>query len=412
MATIKPFPGIRPQPQYASAIAALPYDVYSREEAKAEVASHPLSFLRIDRPETQFPDGFDMYSAPAYAKARELLQEMIQQGFFKQDERPFYYIYSLTREGRTQTGLVGCGSIDDYENNVIKKHENTRPGKELDRFHHIEACQAQTGPVFMAYQPVKEISDLLLKIKIEKPIYDFVADDQVRHQVWVVEDNIQINKLEEAFKNVESIYIADGHHRAESAAKVGLKHREDHPNQTGDEPYNYMMAVFFAQDQLEIMDYNRYVSDLNGHSPADFLDKIKSKYTLLETGETCEKPAKKGQVAMYLNGSWYSFDLSQRKSSGTSPIDNLDVSLLQEEILAPILGIEDPKSSPRIHFIGGIRGTVELERRSDQEGGVAFAMYPTAMGELFEVADANLLMPPKSTWFEPKLRSGLFVHKI
>ena len=414
MATVNPFPGIRPESSLAAQIAALPYDVYNRHEAKVEIAAHPMSFLRIDRPETQFPDDYDMYSPKVYQRASEILHGMIKDGLFIQDTKDVYYIYSLTYKNRTQTGVVGCGSIDDYENHIIKKHENTRPGKELDRFNHIEACRAQTGPVFMAYHPIPSLSNLLEKLKKNPSLYDFVADDQVRHQVWLVDGDREIKEIQQAFTQVNSIYIADGHHRAESAANVGLIHRldgsEDH---TGQEPYNFMLGVFFAQDQLEIMDYNRYVKDLNSHETKDFLDIIKSKFTLSKPTQVCPKPSKKGEVAMYIAGNWYLFDLNEHSETAfESPVDGLDVALLQNRILAPILGIENPKTDKRIEFVGGIRGAKDLANRVDTGGGVAFAMYPTSMDELFAVADANMLMPPKSTWFEPKLRSGLFIHQI
>lgn len=410
MAVVKPFKCIRPKKELACRVAALPYDVYNRKEACEAAAKDPLSFLNIDRAETQFPDDVDTYADCVYEKARELLDERINDGTFVQDDEDCYYIYELTMNGRAQTGIVACSSIDDYQNSVIKKHENTRADKEADRIRHVDTCSAQTGPIFLAYRANKRINGIVEQVKKEAPLYDFVSEDGVRHTVWRISDKNKVDAIRTEFETVPNTYIADGHHRAASAVKVGLKRRAENPDYTGDEEFNYFLSVLFPDEQLMIMDYNRVVKDLNGLSTADFMEKLESIFGINEL-EDRMAPEEKGQIAMFLAGKWYMLTVKPEYRS-EDPVKGLDVSILQDNILAPVLGIGDPRTDKRIDFIGGIRGLDELERRVNTDMTVAFAMYPTSIDELFAVADESLLMPPKSTWFEPKLRSGLFIHRI
>ena len=409
MSIIRPFRGVLPAEDLAPSIAALPYDVYSSAEARQITGRNPLSFLKIDRAETQFPEGTDLYSEQVYEKARDTLYGMIADGSFIQDKTPCYYIYALTMDGRTQTGIVGCASIDDYENGVILRHENTLEEKERDRFRHIDTCSAQTGPIFLAYRSNKELQNILIEIKrMESPLFDFTAEDGIRHRVWRIGRPDYIENISQIFAEIPHIYIADGHHRAASAVKVGLKRRTEDPGFSGNEEYNFFLSVLFASDELKIYDYNRVVIDMNGYTFDGFLDKIRSGFEITEK-EGPYRPQRKGEFGLYGDGKWYRLRADARVYPGT-PVGDLDVSVLQENILAPVFGITNPKSDPRIRFVGGIRGLKELEREADRTGGAAFAMYPTSMDELLSVADAGMLMPPKSTWFEPKLRSGLFIH--
>ena len=412
MAVIRPFFSIRPSEEKADKIAALPYDVYNREEAKAAVANHPLSFLNIDRAETQFDDTVDTYDERVYQKAHDMLWDMVEKGDFIREKKRCYYIYELTMDGRTQTGITACASIDDYANGVIKKHENTRAEKEADRIHHVDTCNAQTGPIFLAYRSNKHINEVVDRVKSsDTPVYDFVADDGIRHCVWVIDKDADIAVIEQAFSSIGEIYIADGHHRAASAVKVGFMRREANPDYTGEEEFNYFLSVLFPDDQLMIMDYNRTVKDLNGLSEDEFIEKIKDNFEVTTLSEA-KHPDKKGKVSMYLSGKWYMLSAKKELLEINDHVLSLDVSLLQNYLLEPVLGIKDPRTDERIDFIGGIRGLKELEKRADSDMKVSFAMYPTSISELFDVADAGLLMPPKSTWFEPKLRSGLFIHRI
>ena len=413
MANIRPFRAIRPTEDKAAVIAALPYDVYNRQEAKAVVADNPDSFLNIDRAETQFDDSVDTYAECVYQKAHDLLWEKIDRGDFIREDAPCYYIYELTMDGRVQTGIAACASIDDYENQVIKKHENTRADKEADRIHHVDSCNAQTGPIFLAYRANAVIREIVAKTKQTEAVYDFTSEDGIRHRVWVIADTADIEAIRSAFEGIGEIYIADGHHRAASAVKVGLKRRAEHPEYGGSEEFNYFLSVLFPDEELMIMDYNRVVKDLNGLTEDEFLKKVRELFDVEPVGTAERKPQKKGDFSMYLGGQWYMCTVREADRS-SDPVRGLDVSLLQELLLTPVLGIGDPKTDKRIDFVGGIRGLDELERRCGADGDsvVAFAMYATDISELFAVADAGLLMPPKSTWFEPKLRSGLFIHEI
>ena len=411
MAQIRPFFCIRPCREKAARIAALPYDVYSRAEAKQVTAQNPDSFLNIDRPETQFADDADMYDDKVYQKAREMLWKQVEDRTFLKEEKRCYYIYELTMDKRTQTGIVACASIYDYENQVIKKHENTRQEKEADRIRHVDTCNAQTGPIFLAYRADQGIRTVVQEAKKQEPLYDFVAEDGVRHRVFRIFADEQIREIQQAFAKMESVYIADGHHRAASAVKVGQMRKKAHPGCTGEEEFCFFLSVLFPDDELMIMDYNRVVKDLGGLSPAQFLEKAGSIFDLKKVSGNERRPKKKGDFSMYLDGSWYMCSVRAEDLSA-DPVKSLDVSLLQDLLLEPVLGIHDPKTDQRIDFIGGIRGLDELERRVETDCAVAFAMYPTDISELFAVADAGLLMPPKSTWFEPKLRSGLFIHAL
>lgn len=411
MAKILPFKGIRPAKEMASKIAALPYDVYNREEAKAVVSKNPDSFLAIDRAETSFPDDVDTYDDRVYQKAHDMLWERINRGDFVTEDKAVYYIYELIMDGRSQIGIVACASIDDYINNIIKKHENTRADKEVDRIRHVETCEAQTGPIFLAYRSNSAINDIVDKTRKTAPLYDFVAEDGIAHKAWIIDSDDDIAVIGKAFESMDSIYIADGHHRCASACKVGMKKREENPGFTGNEEFNYFLSVLFPDDQLMIMDYNRVLKDLNGMSDEEFISKINTVFNEIKSDASPIKPSKKGEVSMFFNNKWTLLEVKKEFTS-EDPIKGLDVSILQNEILNPYLGIEDPKTDKRIDFVGGIRGLKELERRCSTDCVLAFAMYPTSIGELFNVADAHLLMPPKSTWFEPKLRSGLFIHSI
>lgn len=410
MATVKPFICIRPNENVADKVAALPYDVYNRKEACEAVAGNKLSFLNIDRAETQFDDSVDTYDMKVYAKAKELLDGRISDGTFITDSDSCYYIYELTMKERVQTGLVACASIDDYQNNIIKKHENTRADKETDRINHVDTCNAQTGPIFLSYRANEVIRKIINKTKKEKALYDFTTDDDITHRVWKISKEEDVKAIYNAFTTVGSIYIADGHHRAASAVKVGLKRREENPSYDGTEEFNYFLSVLFPDEELMIMPYNRVVKDLNGNTKEEFLEKV-SKCFDIEKVDFPYSPEIKGDMGMFLNGEWYRLS-AKEEIKVSDPVDGLDVALLQNNILTPILGIGDPRVDKRIDFIGGIRGLSELERRCNLDMQIAFSMYPTSIEELFNVSDAGKLMPPKSTWFEPKLRSGLFIHKL
>jgi uncharacterized protein (DUF1015 family) len=410
MAEIKAFSCVRPRSDMADKIAALPYDVYNRKEARDKVKNDADSFLRIDRPETQFAEDCDMYAPEVYQKGAQLYQQMLSDGRYERDGDTAYYVYQLVMDGRAQNGIVACASIDDYQNNVIKKHENTREEKEQDRIRHVDCLSAQTGPIFLAYRANAVIRDIVNRVTKESPLYDFVADDGIAHRVWKIADTSLVTAIHDTFAKMDAIYIADGHHRAASAVKVGCKRRKEHPNYDGTEEFNYFLSVLFPDDELMILPYNRVVKDLNGLTPEAFLDKVRERFDVQPQAQAVA-PSCKGTFGMYLNRQWYLLS-AKPDILKEDPVEGLDVSVLQNELLAPILGIGDPRTDNRIDFVGGIRGLSELERRAGEDMCLAFSMYPTAISELFAVADAGLLMPPKSTWFEPKLRSGIFVHEI
>ena len=406
MALVKPFAAIMPKLGMEKLIAALPYDVYNREEAVEVVKNNPDSFLRIDRAETNFGPETDTYADCVYDKAKELINTWIEEGRLVKQDKPMFYIYQEIMNGRPQTGIVGCASVADYENNIIKKHENTLAAKEADRIRHIDTTNMQTGPIFLSFRSNKEIDAFLAQKTSEKPYYDFVSEDGITHKVWLVDDDAEIESVEGFFAAMNAIYIADGHHRCASACKVSAKRHIEGKVQESD----FFMSVLFPENQLKIMDYNRVVKDLNGYDVATFLEELET-YCHIGGSDIPVKPAKKGQVGMYLDGQWFSLEFKTEYLSD-DPVEGLDVSILQKYVLDGMLDIKDPKNDKRIDFVGGIRGLEELERRVNSDCRVAFAMYPTDINELFDVADASRLMPPKSTWFEPKLRSGLFLHSI
>ena len=406
MALVKPFAAIMPKLGMEKLIAALPYDVYNREEAVEVVKNNPDSFLRIDRAETNFGPETDTYADCVYDKAKELINTWIEEGRFIKQDKPMFYIYQEIMNGRPQTGIVGCASVADYENNIIKKHENTLAAKEADRIRHIDTTNMQTGPIFLAFRSNKEIDAFLAQKTSEKPYYDFISEDGITHKVWLVDDDAEIESVEGFFAAMNAIYIADGHHRCASACKVSAKRHIEGKVQESD----FFMSVLFPENQLKIMDYNRVVKDLNGYDVATFFEELET-YCHIGGSDIPVKPAKKGQVGMYLDGQWFSLEFKTEYLSD-DPVEGLDVSILQKYVLDGMLDIKDPKNDKRIDFVGGIRGLEELERRVNSDCRVAFAMYPTDINELFDVADASRLMPPKSTWFEPKLRSGLFLHSI
>ncbi len=413
MAIIKAFRAIRPAKEYAERVAALPYDVMNSEEAREMVKDNPYSFLHVDKAEVDLDREINIYDKVVYETASGNLNKMIEDGVLKEEEKPCYYAYRQVMNGRAQTGLVVCTSIDDYMNNIIKKHEFTRADKEQDRINHVDYCNANTGPIFLTYRNNERISAIVKESTEGKPVYDFVAEDGIAHIVWLIEDEASINELTELFKGIDYLYIADGHHRAASAVKVGMKRREENPGYTGEEEFNYFLSVLFPDNELYIMDYNRVVKDLNGYTEEEYMAKLQESFDIEECqGEGQYRPEAKHTYGMYLDGKWYVLKAKEGTFKEEDPVERLDVSILQKNLLAPILGIEDPRTDKRIDFIGGIRGLEELERRVKEGMKVAFSMYPTTIEELMDIADAGQVMPPKSTWFEPKLRSGLFIHKL
>lgn len=413
MAVFKAFRALRPAPEKAAKVAALPYDVVDRQEAKAIGDKNPDSFLHVDRAEMDLPDETDLYDSSVYEKARENLYNMEADGTMIQDEAPCYYIYELTRKGKTQTGLAGCCSIDDYLNDVVKKHELTREDKEQDRIRHVDVCDANTGPIYLACKYPQELLDLMTQWKeAHEPVYDFVADDEIGHRVWVIDGEKEKQIIADRFADIPAVYIADGHHRAASAVKVGLKRRQEHPDYKGDEEFNFFLSVVFPYDQLTILAYNRVVHDLNGMDEHAYIASLKFNFELmLMPGFPC-KPVEKHCIGMYTGGQWYHLKAWEDIYKDKDVVGQLDVSILQDKVLSPILGIGDPRTDKRIRFVGGSHKLTELAQLADATGGVAFAMYPTSMEDLMKIADEGKLMPPKSTWFEPKLRSGLFIHKL
>lgn len=411
MATIKPFSCIRPACGLEKKIAALPYDVCDRREARIEINQQPLSFLKIDKAESLLDDSVDPYDDKVYQKASEVFNDMINDGSFQKDPEMAMYLYELTMDGRSQSGLVCCSAIDDYLNGIIMKHENTRTDKENDRIRHIDTLSAQTGPIFLAYRPNDKINEITSAIQATVPYFDFTSDDGIRHRGWKINDKSILDEVISIFASIHQIYIADGHHRAASAVRVGQRRRKSVGTYTGQEEFNYFLSVLFPEDQLYIMDYNRVVHDLGDLTEDTFTDALLNDFDITPV-DKAYRPKGKGEFGMYLGGHWYRL-ISHSKLHSTDPVDGLDVSILQNYILAPHLGIIDPKTDQRISFIGGIRGLEELERVcAGYPHAVAFSMFPTSADELFAVADAGRLMPPKSTWFEPKLRSGLFIHEI
>lgn len=414
MAIFRPFKAIRPLPEYAAKVAALPYDVMNSAEARVMVENNPFSFLHVDKAEVDLPEGINIYTEQVYLKARENLDKLEAENICKAEKNDCFYIYRQIMNGRSQNGIVGCAAIDDYINNTIRKHELTRADKEADRINHVDFCNANTGPIFLTYREREDISSTIEKWKNEhKPIYDFITDDGISHTVWVIDCKDTIELIKEELAAVDYFYIADGHHRCASAVKVGLRRRDASPGYTGDEEFNFFLAVLFPRNELEIMDYNRVIKDLNGYTPEQFIAKISENFEIIPApvGKPY-KPEKKHSFGMLLNSRWYILTAKQGSFDSCDPVARLDVSILQNNLISPVLGIDDPRTDKRIDFVGGIRGLPELERRAGSDMVLAFSMYPTTLDDLMDIADAGKIMPPKSTWFEPKLLSGLFVHKL
>ena len=410
MAIIKSFKGVRPKKGLAEQVASLPYDVMNTAEARVMAQGNPNSFLHVSRAEIDFPEGVDEHSQVVYDKAKENFYKLISDGVLQQDGEPCLYIYAQVMNGRRQLGLVASSSIDDYFNDVIKKHELTRPEKEQDRINHMQTLQAHVGPIFLTYPKNNNIDAIVENVIIyQKPVYDFETTDHIKHTVWVIKEEDTIAEIISIFeKQIPYTYIADGHHRAASAAKVGKKMRDQNTSHTGNEEYNFFLSVLFPDNQLAIMDYNRAVMDLNGNTDDEFLEKATFHFNISQAEN--KKPASLHEITMYLNGAWYKLT-PKEGSYKNDPIGILDVSILQNNLLGPVLGIDDPRTNKRIDFIGGIRGLEELERRVNSgEMKVAFALYPVSLQQLMDIANSGNIMPPKSTWFEPKLRDGLFSH--
>ena len=415
MAIVRPFKAIRPAAELADKVAALPYDVMNSQEAREMTAGNPYSFLHVDKAEIDLDPTIDLYDKRVYEKARDNLNRMITDGVFQQDDKPCLYIYRQERDGREQIGIVGCASIDEYRDNTIRKHELTRADKEQDRINHVDYCDANTGPIFLTYRADMYIGMRVLGyMERKEPIYDFTSEDGINHMVWVIDEGNVIREICGRFENVENLYIADGHHRCASAARVGMMRREQNPQWDGDEEFNYFLSVIFPDNHLYIMDYNRIVKDLNGNTAEEFMAKVAEKFDITPyAGEGVLKPARKHTFGMYLEGKWYELAAKEGSFDAADPVAQLDVSIMQDNLLHPILGIGDPRTDKRIDFVGGIRGLQHLADRVDSgEMTVAFSMFPTTMEDLMDIADAGAIMPPKSTWFEPKLRSGLFIHKL
>ena len=412
MATLRPFKGLRPLPEFVARVAARPYDVLSSDEARAEAAGNPYSFLHVGKPEIDLPRDIDLYDERVYRKGKENLESLIRQGILHEDPAACFYLYAQTMGGHTQYGIVGCASVREYLNDTIKKHELTRRDKEDDRTRHVKVTNAHSGPIFLTYRAEAAIDVVVDMVRATTPENDFLADDGIRHTLWVIREKALVEKIEHAFRAVPFLYVADGHHRSAAAARVGKELADSNPRHTGMEEYNFFLAVLFPHNQLRIMDYNRVVKDLNGRSTEEFLAAVGRLFTIAALPERA-RPAAKGIYSMYLRGRWYSLAAGSELLATSDPVERLDVSILQKHLLAPILGIEDVRTSKRIDFVGGIRGLEELERRVDSgEMALAFALHPTSIEELLAIADAGKIMPPKSTWFEPKLRDGMVIHMV
>lgn len=414
MVKIRAFAAVRPADGLADKVAALPYDVMNSDEARQMVQGNPYSFLHIDKAEIDLPAQVDLYADEVYAKAAANLAEFTAQGVLKQDTKPNLYVYAQTMNGRRQVGLVACTAVDDYQQNLIKKHEFTRADKEADRIRHVDECDANTGPIFLTYRDEQKITaEIADWIAAHQPLYDFVAEDGVGHTAWLIDDDAVIDRLIAAFRQVPALYIADGHHRAASAVRVAERRRQQFPDYDGSEEFNFFLSVIFPAGELAIMDYNRVVRDLNGLTEQEFLQKLADFFEVTPyNGEGLPKPAAKHQISLLLPAGWYQLRALDGTFDESDPVDRLDVSILQKNVLAGLLGIDDPRTDKRIDFVGGIRGLEELVRQVEDGWAAAFAMYPTGLDDLMSIADSGQVMPPKSTWFEPKLRSGLFIHKL
>jgi uncharacterized protein (DUF1015 family) len=415
MVILKKFRAWRPKNGLEKDVASYPYDVLSSEEARDLAQDNPYSFLHIVKPEIDLPVGIDLYSQPVYDKAKENFKKFIQEGILIQDKDPKLYIYRQTMDGREQYGIVGCVSVEDYDSDVIKKHEHTRPAKEQDRIKHVDITNANAGPIFLTYKAREVINSLVTEAVKRAPVYDFIASDGIGHTVWIIEDDNISERIIAEFSEIDFLYVADGHHRSASAAKVANKRKEANPSHTGKEEYNFFLAVLFPDEQLQILDYNRVVKHLNNHTEEGLFQMLENTFSIDGMGAAPYKPQKKGEIGMYLDNTWYRLTIKPDidKTDRHDPVKSLDISVLQDNVLGPFFGIDDPRTSDDIDFIGGIRGLEELVRLVDSgKFKVAFAMYPVSIQELMNIADAGKVMPPKSTWFEPKLRSGLLVHTL
>ena len=413
MAIIRPFKAYRPVKEHVKDIAALPYDVMSSKEARDMVKDNKYSFLHVDRAEVNLDESVGEYDKIVYDTAKKVLENMIEEGLYIQEKAPAIYIYQQIMNGRGQKGIVCCTSVDDYINNIIKKHERTRLLKEIDRVNHVDICNANTGPIFLTYRNNNEISSIVEEWSKKEPVYDFISEDGNGHRVWIIDDNIVIEKLVKLFKSIKYLYIADGHHRSASAVKVALKRRKQLGKYTGNEEFNYFLSIIYPDTELKVFDYNRTVKDLNGLSEEEFFSKVeKSFYLSKSENNKPVSPKNKHEFGMYMNKQWFILRAKDGSFDESNPIESLDVSILQNNLLNPILGINDPTKSERIEFIGGIRGLKELENRADTDMKVSFSMYATTIDDIMNVADSGKTMPPKSTWFEPKPRSGIFIHKL
>lgn len=408
MALIRPFSALRPPTDKAEQVASPPYDVVNTEEARSLSAGNPLSFLHVSRPEIDMPDGTDIYSDAVYQKAAENFARLTKECPLQTDDPPSIYLYRLIMGEHEQIGIVACCSVDEYDKDIIRKHERTRPDKEDDRTRHILTLRAQTGPVFLTYRPSRDVDAMVMDTTMSDAIFDFKADDSIEHTIWRVPDALRFTY---AFRDVPFLYIADGHHRAASASRSRAALRDQNPSHTGEEEYNYFLAVLFPSDQLQILPYNRVVRDLGNRSPEEFLAEVRKKFHVTDDAEPT--PRTRGQWSMYLDGRWYGLTTGDAIPQTSDPVASLDVSLLQDHLLDPILGIRDVRTDKRIDFVGGSRGTAELEQLvKEGRAAVAFSLYPTTVDDLLKVSDAGSIMPPKSTWFEPKLRDGLLIHTI
>ena len=413
MAIIRPFKAYRPIKEHVKDIAALPYDVMSSKEARGMVKNNKYSFLHVDRAEVNLDESVGEYDKVVYDTAKKVLENMIEEGLYIQEKAPAIYIYQQIMDGRGQKGIVCCTSVDDYINNIIKKHERTRLLKEIDRVNHVDICNANTGPIFLTYRNNNEISSIVEEWTKKEPVYDFISEDGNGHRVWIIDDNIIIEKLVKLFKSIKYLYIADGHHRSASAVKVALNRRKQLGKYTGNEEFNYFLSIIYPDTELKVFDYNRTVKDLNGLSEEEFFSKVEESFYLSKSESNKPvSPKNKHEFGMYMNKQWFILRAKDGSFDESNPIDSLDVSILQNNLLNPILGISDPTKSERIEFIGGIRGLKELENRADNDMKVSFSMYATTIDDIMNVADNDKTMPPKSTWFEPKPRSGIFIHKF
>jgi uncharacterized protein (DUF1015 family) len=411
MIDIKPFKGLRPRKEYADKVASPPYDVINSQEAREMAKDNEYSFLHVVKPEIDLPEDISLYDDRVYQKGKENLDKLVNKGIMFQEDKPCFYIYSQKMGNHVQYGLVAGASVEDYDANLIKKHEYTRKVKEEDRTKHVKTLNANTGPVFLTYKDNKVIDNVVNEIIKGTPEYEFTSPDSIKHTLWVVSDDEKIRLIQDEFKKMEALYVADGHHRSASASNVAKKRKEANPNHTGDEEYNYFLSVIFPASQMYIMDYNRVIKDLNNNSEQNFINKLKLDFEVDKTG--VKKPNQKHEFGMYLGNKWYTLHAKDGSFDENDPVKRLDVSILQENVLTKLLNITDPRTDKRIEFVGGIRGVAELEKRVDSgEYVLAFSMFPTSITELMDVADSGNVMPPKSTWFEPKLRSGLIVHQL